>query len=126
LGPGVRVRHLIDGDGTALQLYQLEPGTRFDLHTHDFPELGMVLSGTGALVFEEGNRTTETGDSYFIPGRLPHGYLVPDGGSTVLLLNVEAAVGSTLPRSVDPGLARRMRESAGLSSTRGPRGRTST
>jgi quercetin dioxygenase-like cupin family protein len=103
----------------------MEPGTRVDLHAHDFPELGMVLSGTGALVFEEGTRTTETGDSYYIPGRLPHGYLVPDGGSPVLLLNVEASVGTALSRSVDPGLAQRMRESIGPSPARGPRGRAS-
>jgi quercetin dioxygenase-like cupin family protein len=99
LSPGVRVRHLIDGEGTALQLYQLEAGTRFDLHAHPFPELGMVLSGTGIMVIEDEEQRTEAGDSFYLPGGMPHGFRVPEEGPPVLLLNVEAGVGSDVPRS---------------------------
>jgi quercetin dioxygenase-like cupin family protein len=87
----VRVRRLIGAEGVVLQLYQIEPGTRFDLHEHDFPELGLVLSGTGAITFDEGERVTEAGDSFYLPGRLRHGFRVPARGLPVLLVNVEAA-----------------------------------
>jgi len=100
LSPGVRVRHLIDAEGTSLQLYQLEPGTRFELHEHDFPELGMVLSGKGKLTFDEGDHRAEAGDSFCVPGRMRHGFSVPDDGPPVLLINVEAANGTSLNPSL--------------------------
>jgi quercetin dioxygenase-like cupin family protein len=96
-GPGVRVRHLIDAEGTSLALYHIDPGTLCDLHEHDFPELGMVLAGNGAITFEEGEQKTEAGDSFYLPGGTRHGFRVPKGGSTVLMLNVEAPSGAGVP-----------------------------
>jgi quercetin dioxygenase-like cupin family protein len=88
--PGVRVRHLIDGEGTALHLYQIEPGTRVAIHAHEFPELGMVLSGTGMILLDDEERVTQAGDSFYLPGGLRHGFQVPSGGVPVLMINVEA------------------------------------
>lgn len=99
LFPGVRVRHLVDGDGTSLQLYQLEPGTRLDLHAHNFPELGMILSGRGSLVLDGGEQSIGAGDSFYLPGRLRHGFRVPEKGPPVLVFNVEAAAGTAVGSS---------------------------
>jgi len=96
---GVRVRHLIDGEGTALALYHIVPGTQCDLHEHAFPELGLVLSGTGAITFDEGEQRTEAGDSFYLPPGTRHGFRVPEEGPPVLMINVEAPRGSGLPPS---------------------------
>ncbi len=90
IGPGVRVRRVLQEDGTALRLYRLEPGSRFDLHTHDFPEMGMLLSGSGTLVFEEEEQPAQAGDSFYLPVGLRHGFRVADGREPVVMLNVEA------------------------------------
>jgi quercetin dioxygenase-like cupin family protein len=95
LGPGVRVRHLVDGDGTALRLYQLEPGADFDLHAHDFSELGMVLSGAGTFLLDGDDRPTEAGDSFFFPAGMRHGFRTAPQAGPVLMLNVETGAAPT-------------------------------
>jgi len=69
----------------------------------------MVLAGTGTITFEDGVRTAEAGDSFYFPGRMPHGFRVPEGRLPVLLINVEAAAGTTLQPSLAGELPRRLR-----------------
>lgn len=110
---GVRVRHLVDGEGTALSLYHIEPGTRCVLHEHDFPELGMVLSGSGAITFDEGEQRTEAGDSFYLPAGTRHGFRVPKGGPPVLMINVEVAKGTVALPSLERVRRRLGREAKG-------------
>jgi quercetin dioxygenase-like cupin family protein len=91
LGPGVRVRPLVEGAGTRLMLYRLEPGTQFEMHSHPYPELGMVLSGEGSYLLPGEQRATAAGDAYYFPGSMAHGFTVPGGGDPVILLDVSAA-----------------------------------
>jgi quercetin dioxygenase-like cupin family protein len=105
-GPGVRVRPLIEEAGTSLMLYRIAPGTRFELHAHPFPELGLVLSGRGYLTAEDGERAVSAGDSYFFPADAPHGFWVPPEGEEVVLVDVSAALGTTLTPALAESLLR--------------------
>ena len=88
------MRPLAAGGGTGLSLYQIEPGTRFRLHTHPFPELGLVMSGMGYLVVGNEERPASAGESYYVPASVPHGFSVPESGEPVVLLDVASADGS--------------------------------
>lgn len=103
--PGVRVRPLVEGAGTALMLYQIEPGTQFQLHAHPFPELGLIISGAGVLVTPSEERAAAGGDSYFFPASMEHGFRVPDGGDPVVLLDVLSAAGPQLPPTLEEVVA---------------------
>jgi quercetin dioxygenase-like cupin family protein len=99
--PGVRVRPLVEGAGTGLMLYQIEPGTRFQLHAHPFPELGLIISGAGVLVTATEERPAAGGDSYYFPASMEHGFRVPDGRDPVVLLDVSSAAGPQLPPTLE-------------------------
>jgi quercetin dioxygenase-like cupin family protein len=106
LAPGVRVRRLVNGAGTALRLYRLDPGTDRDLHDHDFAELGMLLVGSGVMLVDGVERRLEAGDSFFLPARIPHAFRADARGEPVLFLNVEADEGSAVRRSMVDDLVR--------------------
>ncbi len=91
--PGVRFRPLVEGDGTLLMLYQLAPGTKFEMHAHPFPELGLLLSGAGIVLVDGDERSVVAGDSYYFPAGVKHGFLVPADGEPVVMLDVSSAVG---------------------------------
>lgn len=87
-------------------LYQIAPGTRFGLHAHPFPELGLVISGAGIVLVEGDERSAVGGDSYYFPAGMEHGFVVPDDGEPVVMLDVSAAVGSELPPKLSEAIAR--------------------
>jgi quercetin dioxygenase-like cupin family protein len=104
--PGVRVRPLVEGSGTALMLYQIEPGTRFEVHSHPFPELGLVLSGEGVMLACQDQRRIVSGDSYYYPSSVEHGFFVPKDSGPVLLLDVSAVAEGKTPPSLAEMVAR--------------------
>ncbi len=92
--PGVRIRRLVDGSGIDLVLYRIAPATRFQVHAHPFPELGLIISGAGMLVSGQGEHPARAGDSYYFPPSMEHGFRVPDDGEPVVLLDVSSASAS--------------------------------
>jgi quercetin dioxygenase-like cupin family protein len=104
--PGVRVRPLIEGAGTSLQLYRLQPGARCQPHSHGFPELGLLLSGEGIFTVGVGERAVQAGDSYYFPAGLSHGFWVPEGGEEVVMVDVSAALGTTVTPELADALLR--------------------
>jgi len=54
-------------------LYQIAPGSRFALHAHPFPELGLILSGAGIVLVDGDERSAVAGDSYYFPATVRHG-----------------------------------------------------
>jgi quercetin dioxygenase-like cupin family protein len=79
---------MVEGNGSAIVLYRIDPGTRFESHTHDLSELGVILAGEGLFVTEGGSRIVREGDSFFIPPGTRHGFEVPRTGGTVMMMNV--------------------------------------
>ncbi len=73
-----------------MMLYRIDAGTRFDLHRHGFPELGVILSGEARVSLAGEERPVRPGDSYYIPPDTPHGFLLPDVGEPVLLIDVSS------------------------------------
>lgn len=87
LASGIHVRKMVEGNATAIDLYQMEPGGRFEPHRHHYAELGVVLSGRGTLRIGGEDRLLREGDSFYIPGDIPHGFVV-ESARPVVLLNV--------------------------------------
>jgi len=92
--PGAQMRQMVEGDGASIILYRIEPGTRFDDHSHPFAELGVVLAGEGLFSSSDRVRTLREGDSFYIPAGASHGFSVPEGRETVVMLNVCVTVPS--------------------------------
>jgi quercetin dioxygenase-like cupin family protein len=65
-------------------LFRLEPGAVVPRHHHVNEEFGQVLSGT--LELEAGNETSELveGDSFLIPGNVPHAAVAGPQGCLLL------------------------------------------
>ena len=94
-GPGVEMRSLVEGEGTALVLYRISGGLTFASHRHRFPEYGTVVAGRGQLLLERGPRGLREGDSYYVPSGMGHGLAVPAGKEPMVILHV--AVGIAAP-----------------------------
>jgi len=86
--PGVRMRPLVEGIGTKLFLYQIQPGVRFDDHRHEFGELGVVLQGAGTITIEGAERPIRAGESYYMPPRCLHGLRVTPHTEPMVLIDV--------------------------------------
>jgi quercetin dioxygenase-like cupin family protein len=95
--PGVRMRPLVEGVGVTLVLYQMEPGTRFDAHRHEFGELGVVLQGAGYLTVEGEERELRAGESYYLPPNSLHGLTVAEGSEPMVMIDVAASLPADLP-----------------------------
>jgi len=70
--PGVVRRTLVSGDGHTLVRFELEAGGEVPEHTHPHEQAGTVIEGR--VRFRIGDREAEVtvGDSYMIPGGVPH------------------------------------------------------
>ncbi|HTP54942.1 MAG TPA: cupin domain-containing protein [Thermoplasmata archaeon] len=108
LAGGVHVRRMVDGNGSSISLYHMAQGRRFELHEHPFAELGVVLAGEGTLLVVDEERPLREGDSFYIPGGIPHGFAV-GSDRPVVMLNVSVP---QLPQGVDPPPAATFRHAA--------------
>jgi quercetin dioxygenase-like cupin family protein len=108
LAGGVHVRRMVDGNGISINLYHMEQGRRFELHDHPFAELGAVLAGEGTMLIVDEERPLREGDSFYIPGGIPHGFAVGPA-SPVVLLNVSVP---PLPPTAEPPQSTAFRHAA--------------
>jgi quercetin dioxygenase-like cupin family protein len=76
---------MVEGNGCSISLYRMASGRRFERHDHPFPELGVCLAGRGRLLIGEEERKLREGDSFYIPGGMPHGFVVAPGGPVVVM-----------------------------------------
>jgi len=63
-----------DSDDEPIKLIRRSPQIPYPLHSHDFSELVIVLSGTGIHFTEEGDFRVNAGDVFVIQGATSHGY----------------------------------------------------
>ena len=93
---GVTKQLLVSGaegwDGWAMRLFEVAPGGHTPRHTHAWPHINIVLSGTGMLHIDGEDHAIEPGTSGFVPpgsthqftntGDVPLGFvcIVPEEG----------------------------------------------
>ncbi len=111
--PGLEMRPLVEGGGTALVLYRLEPGVTFRPHRHPNPEYGTLILGRGRLLLEGTNRVLEEGDSYYVPRDVEHGFDSPPQPGPVVLLHVVVGEGSELRPEIFRRVVDRTRQVVG-------------
>jgi len=60
-------------------------GSQFELHWHTHSEYVVVVSGAGTIVLDGGRHPLSPGTYVVIPGRAPHSWHVPSGGSPLVI-----------------------------------------
>jgi unsaturated pyranuronate lyase len=75
---------VVHGERITLGVIELDPGTVVPEHSHDNEQLGMCLSGS--LVFRVGDESRElhAGETWSIPGNVPHEVHVGPDGAVVI------------------------------------------
>ncbi len=82
---------MVEGSGTAVVFYRIDPGVEFVSHRHEFAELGVVLSGRARISVGSAERDLREGDSFYVPPDVEHGFSVAPGGPPVMLLDISTA-----------------------------------
>jgi quercetin dioxygenase-like cupin family protein len=72
MAPGVRRRTLGHGPQMLLAEFTLAAGGGMPTHSHPHDQVGYVLRGSMQLTIGEETHTCVAGDSYYIPGNMPH------------------------------------------------------
>jgi len=83
MAPGVRRRTLGHGSSMLLAEFSLSQGAEVPMHTHPHEQVGYVVSGSMRLTMGDEARTYEAGDSYYIPGDVPHKGEVPENAVVI-------------------------------------------
>jgi quercetin dioxygenase-like cupin family protein len=122
VSPGVEMRGMVEGEGTALVLYRIAPGHRFAAHRHPFPEYGTMIAGRGRLLLDAGPREIREGDSYYMPSGLSHGFQAGADEGPIVMLHVAVGLAAQVRASMFRHLVGRTRSSvrAGTREAIGP------
>lgn len=90
MAPGVTIR-LMSGEKTMMSFVTLQPGSFVPLHSHPHEQMGTGLEGELLLYIggleDKYAQVVRAGDSYVIPGGVPHAAR-PAGDSTCVVLDV--------------------------------------
>jgi quercetin dioxygenase-like cupin family protein len=75
---------IVHGERITLSVIELDPGSIVPEHSHDNEQLGICL--TGSLVFRVGDESRElgAGETWCIPGGVPHEVRVGPAGAVVV------------------------------------------
>ena len=71
--PGIRRQQLVRGERTHMLRFFLEKGADLPVHTHQQEQTGYLLSGAMIMEVEGTRHRLQPGDSWSLPGNLPHG-----------------------------------------------------
>lgn len=82
--PGVFRRTLITTPGMMLCEITLEAGAEVPMHTHPHEQIGYVAQGQIEMTVAGEVRLCATGDSYAIPGGVPHAARATHGRTVVV------------------------------------------
>ena len=80
---GVKTQ-LAFGERLMLSLVTLEAGSTVPMHSHPHEQAGFVVEGELDFTIGEETRRLKPGDSYIIPGNVPHGCAACAGHALVL------------------------------------------
>ena len=78
------VARAVRGDRITLALVDLEPGAVVSEHQHENEQLGFVVLGEMKMTIGGTARELEPGDTYVIPGNVPHDAVAGPEGCTVV------------------------------------------
>ena len=84
---GVLRRTLGHGAQMLLAEFTLAAGSEVPMHSHPHDQVGYVVSGSMELTIHDETRACEEGDSYYIPGDVPHKAFVADGAVVIDVFN---------------------------------------
>ncbi len=74
----------VEGERMSFAVVELAPDGRVDEHHHPNEQIGIVLSGSLTFTIGSETRVLRAGDTYNIPGGVPHCALAgPDGAVVV-------------------------------------------
>ena len=65
------------GENIGVDLIEMQPGSKFELHVHDGDHVLYIESGVGAVHIDGEDRKMKKGDTIFIAGEYPHGVIGP-------------------------------------------------
>ncbi len=71
--PGIRLKTLCHGKKTHMVQFLLEGGHDLPMHTHPHEQTGFLVSGHMILTIDGKPHDLHPGDSWCIPGDVPHG-----------------------------------------------------
>jgi quercetin dioxygenase-like cupin family protein len=71
--PGIRRKTLAHGGATLLTEFRLEAGAELPIHDHPQEQTGYLVAGLLRLTVGDETRDMRPGDSWSIPGGVPHG-----------------------------------------------------
>jgi quercetin dioxygenase-like cupin family protein len=72
MAPGVLRRTLGHGTEMLMAEFNLAAGSEVATHSHPHAQVGYVVRGSMRLTIGEDTRVCKAGDSYYIPGNVPH------------------------------------------------------
>jgi quercetin dioxygenase-like cupin family protein len=71
--PGIRRKTLAHGAAALLSEFRLEAGAELPIHDHPQEQTGYLVAGQLRLTIGDETRDMSPGDSWSIPGGVPHG-----------------------------------------------------
>jgi len=71
--PGIRRKTLAHGGSTLLTEFRLDAGAVLPVHDHPQEQTGYLVAGVLRLTIGDETRDMSPGDSWSIPGGVPHG-----------------------------------------------------
>ena len=71
--PGIRRQQLVHGERTHMVRFFLEKGADLPRHAHRHEQTGYLLSGAMVMDVDGVRHRLGPGDSWSLPGNLPHG-----------------------------------------------------
>jgi quercetin dioxygenase-like cupin family protein len=80
---GVHVR-VVQGDRITLGVIELDPNSVVPEHSHENEQLGMCLSGSLVFRVADESRELGPGETWTIPGNVPHEVHVGPAGAVVI------------------------------------------
>lgn len=81
--PGVVRRTLGHGEEMLLTEFTIAEGSEVPTHSHPQAQVGYVVRGRMRLTIGDETHECTAGDSYYIPGDVPHGATVPQDSLVV-------------------------------------------
>jgi len=78
------VARAVNGDHITLAVVDLDAGVAVPEHHHSNEQLGIVLKGAITMVIAGERKTLAVGETYVIPGDVPHAAEAGPDGATVI------------------------------------------